>query len=416
MKQTLQKATVLYDTTFAEGTILDYEALNEMGIVCAITIPAPQKILDRSPSAHQLAICGIEFPAQTTFFYKVSYEQALYASQRVPSSLLLVKDLHILGLVIPASTEWTILSNIQEEKERNPNQPEDVSSAFRATLLGILQEPITLQNIKLRAKARLVFTESELSWSYQASNAQEGSIDTKGTVIKYRPFVEQALEVGKLSEVQYDALHFLATDYFKDNVEWASTLLGHYYKEKGEKEIAGSYYSQAYRLALTHHAPNDIEIQQLDYWLSKLRLGVSVIEKKYILRRLYLTNIFLLVVLFYTGVHLREEETAFLAGLRPKITEYDWAGMLYAASVLVGSAFALYASWRTFVTLRRIGALMLGLAIVGLFYSLYVLVSPAQELMDEVLLVYGPYVVLSLWVNAYALMLRDKEILEEEDK
>ncbi len=416
MKQTLQKATVLYDTTFPEGTLLDYEALNEMGIVCAITIPAPQKILDRSASAHQLAIRGIEFPAQTTFFYKQRYEQALYASQRVPSSLLLTKDLTVLGLRFPASTEWTFLTSIQDEKENDPTIPDNVSNSFRTTLLGILQEPLTIQNLELRSKTRLLFTEAELSWIYQQSNAQEGSIDTKGTVIKYRPFVEQALDEGTLDAVHYDALHFLATDYFKETVEWASTLLGHYYKEKGEKESAANYYSQAYRLALTSHSRDDVEVQQLDFWLSKLRMGASTIEKKHILRRFYMANIFLLVVLFYTAVHLREEETAFLEGLRPKITEHDWAGMLYAASVLLGSLFMLYTGWRTFATLRRIGALLLGLATVGTLFSLYIFATPAQELMDEVLLVYGPYLVFSLWLNSYALMLRDKEIVEEEEQ
>lgn len=414
MKQTLQKATILYDTTFPEGSILDYETLQEMGIVCAITIPVPQKILDRSSSVHQLAIGAIDFPAQTTFFYKKTHEQAQYGSQRVPSGLLLINDLKILGLSLPASTEWTVLTNIQEEKDKDPTTPDNVSNTFRATLLGILREPITLQNIELRAKTRLLLTERELNWSYQESNAKEGTIDTKGTVIKYRPFVEQALDGGHLDEIHYEALHFLATDYFKDAVEWASTLLGHYYKEKGEKEIAAGYYSRAYRLALTAHSPTDIEVQQLDYWLSKLRLGASTIEKKYILRRLYLANIFLLLVLFYTGVHLREEEMAFLSGLRPKITDYDWAGMAYAVTILGGSLFALYTGWRTYATLRRIGVILLGLATIGVGYSLYVLASPAQELMDEELLVYGPYIVFSMWVNAYALMLRDKGIVEEE--
>ncbi|MGH1337085.1 MAG: hypothetical protein ACRBFS_13255 [Aureispira sp.] len=416
MKQTLQKATILYDTTFPEGTILDYEALNEMGIVCAITIPVPQKILDHSSSKHQLVVENIVFPAQTTFFYKQTHEQALYGSQRVPRRLLLVNDLVILGTTLPASTEWTFLTSIQEDKEQEATLPDNVSNSFRSTLLGVLQERITLQNLELRPKTRLLFTEREWSWSYQQSNAQEGSIDTKGTLIKYRSFVEKALEEGHLEAVHYEALHFLATDYFKNTIEWSSTLLGHYYKEKGEKERASSYYSRAYRLALAAQGPSATEVQQLDYWLSKLRLGVSTTEKKYVLRRFYLTNILIILVLFYTAVHLREEEMAVLEGLRPQLASFDWASTAYALANLAGSVFALYAGWRAFAVLRRIGIILLGMASIGLFYSLYVLATPEKELMDEVLLVYGPYIVFSMWVNGYALMLKDKEILEEEER
>lgn len=415
MKQTLQKSTVLYDTTFPEGTVLDYEALNEMGVVCAITIPVPQKILDKSPSVQQLAVANIVFPAQTTFLYKKSYEQAQYSSQRVPSSLFLIKELEVVGIAFPPSTEWTFLTNIQEEKEKDPTLPDDVSNSFRSTLLGVLQEAITVDKLELRPKTRVLITETECSWSYQLNNAQEGSIDTKGTLIKFRPFVEQALEEGQLEPIHYEALHFLSTDYFKDTIGWACTLLGHYYKEKREKERAGLYYSRAYRLALAKGNPSDIEVQQLDYWLSKLKLGASATEKKHVLRRLYLVNIFLIVVLFYTAVHLREEEMAVLAGLRPKVSSFDWASMAYALTNLGASLVALYTGWRAFATMRRIGALILGLAIVGLGYSLYVLATPEKELMDKVLLIYGPYIVFSLWVNAYALMLRDKEILEEGD-
>lgn len=415
MKQTLQKATILYDTTFPAGTVLDYEALNEMGVVCAITIPAPQKILDRSPSVQQLAVAHILFPAQTTFFYKKTYEQAQYSSQRVPSSLLLVNELLVVGMSFPPSTEWTFLTNIQEEKEKDLITPEDVSNTFRSTLLGVLQESITVDNLELQPKTRILLTETEVSWSYQQSNAQEGTIDTKGTLLKFRPFVEQALEEGALESLHYEALHFLSTDYFKDTIGWASTLLGHYYKEKGEKEKAGSYYSRAYRLALAKGSPTDLEVQQLDYWLSKLKIGASTIEKKHVLRRLYMVNIFLIVVLFYTAVHLREEEMAVLAGLRPQVVSFDWASMAYALTNLIASTVALYTGWRAFATLRRIGALIMGLAVVGLVYSLYVLATPTKELMDQVLLIYGPYIVFSLWVNAYALMLKDVEILEEGD-
>lgn len=414
MRQTLQEATILYDTSFPKGTVLDYKALNEMGVACAITIPVPQKILEHSPSAPQLAVGEIVFPAQTTFFYKKTHEQALYASQRVPSSLLLVNELTVLGIRLPPSTEWTFLTRIQEENDKDTTAPDNVSNSFRSTLLGVLQETITVQNLELRSKTRLLLTEKEWRWSYQQHNSQEGKVDTKGTLFCYRAFVEQALDEGHLEEVHYEALHFLATDYFKENIEWASTLLGHYYKERGEKEKAGDYYSRAYRLALAARSPSDIEVQQLDYWLSKLRLGASTTEKKHVLRSLYLANILLIVILFYTAVHLREEEVAVLEGLRAESEAFAWSSTAYALSNLVGSIFAWYAGWRAFATLRRIGTLLLGMATIGLLYSLYILFTPNRELMDEILLVYGPYIVFSLWINVYALMLKDREILEEE--
>jgi hypothetical protein len=414
MKQTLQKTSILYDTTFPAGTVLDYNALNEIGVVCAITIPSPQKILDRSPVVHQLAIACITFPAQTTFFYKQAYDQGLYASQRVPSSLTLVKNLVVTGIAFPASTEWTVLTNI-DDKDQDPSTPEDVSNVFRSTLLGVLHESIMVENLELRPKTRLLFTERELSWSYQQSNAQDGSIDTKGTLFKYRPWVEQALEQGALQAIHYEALHFLSTDYFKETIEWACTLLGHYYKDKKENKQASKYYSRAYKLAVAANTEDALKVQQLDYWLSRLNLGASTTEKKYVLRRLYLVNIFLIVVLFYTALHLREEETAILAGLRPHIPSFDWASMAYASANLLGGLLALYTAWRAFATVRRIGGLLLGLALLSMGYSLYILATPAQELMDTVLVFYGPYMVLSMWTNAYALMLKDKELLMEEE-
>lgn len=414
MKQTLQKTTILYDTTFPAGTVLDYKAFNEMGVVCAITIPTPQKILDRSPVVHQLAIACITFPARTTFFYKQAYEQALYASQRAPSSLALVNKLVVTGITFPPSTEWTVLTSI-DDKDQEPHTPDDVSNIFRSTLLAVLQESIVVENLELRPKTRLLCTERELSWSYQQSNAQEGSVDTKGTLVKYRPMVEQALEQGALEERHYEALHFLSTDYFKDTIEWACTLLGHYYKDKEENEQAGKYYHRAYKLAVASNTADALKVQQLDYWLSRLNLGTSTTEKKYVLRRLYLMNIFLIVVLFYTALHLREEETAILEGLRPHITSFDWASMAYASANLIGGLFALYAAWRAFATVRRIGGGLLALALLSVGYSLYILVTPTQEFMDTILVIYGPYMVLSMWMNAYALMLKDKELLIEEE-
>lgn len=136
-------------------------------------------------------------------------------------------------------------------------------------------------------------------------------------------------------------------------------------------------------------------------------------EKKQVLRKFYMINIFLIVVLFYAGVHLNEEEKAFLAGLRPNQDSYDWATSFYAILGLACSLFSIYVGARTLATIPGIGVALGVLSVVGFVYSVVVLVYAATLRMEDVLLVYGPYIVIGMWLNASVMMWRDRDFLEQ---
>lgn len=415
MKQTLQETTILYDTTFPTGTQIDYDSLVEMGIVCSITIPQAQTILDRSPVVDRLAVHQITFPPQTTFFYKKRNDQINYAAQRVPCGLLLTQPLQVAGIQLPASAEWSFVTSVEQRPEESGKPEELEANTFRATLLGVLQEVTEINGMCLKPTTHLTLNEHKIAWHYtEPTSDKHTQTETRGTLLDYRSFVEQALEAGDLTEEHYEALRFLATDYFKDTVEWSSTLLGDYYRMQGDTPEAVRYYRRAYRIAVGTKGARSTAVQQLDFLLSRLRVGASVVEKKYVLRRLYLINSLFIVVLFYVGIHLREEQVAFLAGFRPNALPYEWAGVSYAVLAAGCALIALYTGWRTWATWRRIGSTMLLLGGAALLYSMYILGWQRDMSLTQALLVYGPYVVLSLWINAYALMLRDHEILIEE--
>lgn len=134
-------------------------------------------------------------------------------------------------------------------------------------------------------------------------------------------------------------------------------------------------------------------------------------EKKRILSKLYIANIFFIVVLFYAGVHLNEEEKAFLAGLRPSGDSYAWATSFYAGLEVMCTFFAGYVAVKTMKIMPKIGATMLLLSVIAFGYSIVVLSSSIHFKMEEVLLVYGPCIVLGMWLNAYAMMVREQDIV-----
>lgn len=127
------------------------------------------------------------------------------------------------------------------------------------------------------------------------------------------------------------------------------------------------------------------------------------------MRKLYIINIFLIVILFYAGVHLNEEEKAFLEGFRPNGDSYEWASSAYATLGCVCTVFAAYVGQKTFYRMPKIGIVMLILAIVLLAYSIATLVGEGAVQMQDMLLIYGPYIVLGMWLNAYSLMMRAEE-------
>lgn len=412
----LKEETVLYATTFPAGTIIyKHQTSDASKIVCGIKILAPQKILDQCVVQMQLTASAVLFPANTTFYYKIEKEAVKYASENVPSLVSFQEVLNLAGFLIPASSKLSFLVNTSqaffgEEEETDCLQAND----FSATVLITLKEKATLDKVTLPAETHLYLTGKELSWTYFGEDSNQNKMNKQGVLMDFKPHIEQVLETKDLDAIEYEALHYLSTSYFKENIEWASTLLGHYYKEKENIELAAKYYNQAYRTVVETEEPNKEKAYQLDYWISKLKLGTSITEKKHSLRKFYMVNIFLVVVLFYAGVHLNEEEKAFLAGLRPKQDSYDWATSFYAVLGLVCSLFAIYVGVRTLPMMRRIGVAVGLLALAGFIYSMVVLVYAETMRMEEVLLVYGPYIVIGMWLNAYVMMMRDRDFLEEE--
>jgi len=317
---------VLYATTFPAGTIIyTYEVSNGSKVVCGIKIFAPQKILDHCVVQMKLTGSAVLFPANTTFYYKIEKEAVKYASENVPTLVEFQETLNIAGFLIPASSKLSFLVNTSQsflgEEEPDSLQAND----FSATLLIILKENTSLGKVTLPEETHLYLTGKELSWTYFGEDANQNKMNKQGVLMDFKIQIEQVLETKDLDTIEYEALHYLSTSYFKEDIEWASTLLGHYYKDKKEIELAAKYYNQAYRTVVEVEEPNREKAYQLDYWISKLKLGTSITEKKHSLRKFYMVNIFFVLVLFYAGVHLNEEEKAFLAGLRPNQDSYDWA-------------------------------------------------------------------------------------------
>jgi hypothetical protein len=412
----LKEETVLYATTFPAGTIIyEHQTSDSSKVVCSIKILAPQKILDQCVVQMQLTGSTVLFPANTTFQYKIEKGRVEYASENVPTSVELQEVLNIAGFSIPASSTVAFLTNTNQASLGEGEDLENLqANDFRATLFITLKETITLGKTALPKETHLYLTGKELSWSYFGEDTNQNKMNKQGVLMNFKAHVERVLEEKNLDTIEYEALHYLSTSYFKENIEWASTLLGHYYKDQEETALAAKYYHQAYRTVVEVEEPNREKAYQLDYWISKLKLGSSITEKKHSLRKFYMFNIFLFVVLFYAGVHLNEEEKAFLAGLRPKQDSYDWATSFYAVLSLVCSLFAIYVGVRTLSTMRRIGVAVGLLSVVGFIYSMVVLVYAETMRMEDVLLVYGPYIVLGVWLNAYVMMMRDRDFLEEE--
>lgn len=125
------------------------------------------------------------------------------------------------------------------------------------------------------------------------------------------------------------------------------------------------------------------------------------------MRRLYVINILLIVVLFYAGIHLNEEEKAYLAGLRPDGDTYDWASTAYSIFAIVCTLFSSYVALRTLSDMRWGGGLLFLLSALGLLYAIITLLSPSIYKMEDVLQIFGPYIVLGMWVNAYIFLVAD---------
>ena len=113
----------------------------------------------------------------------------------------------------------------------------------------------------------------------------------------------------------------------------------------------------------------------------------------------------LFVALFYSGVHLNEEEQAFLEGLRSAASDsYAWAITAYAVFLVLCTVVASFLMYqidqlRTWGT--KTFALLSG--IVGL-YGIVQLFMNLDGTMQGFLRIVGVYVVIGIWVQFYFIL------------
>lgn len=99
------------------------------------------------------------------------------------------------------------------------------------------------------------------------------------------------------------------------------------------------------------------------------------------------------------GVHLREEEGAYLAGLRPNGDPYDWAGAYFSlfggfvALLGFGNGWSLRNDWSRTAWLYILSALLVTLIGAYAYWQ--------AATMSYLLLIWGLYIVSNVWLNTY---------------
>ena len=121
------------------------------------------------------------------------------------------------------------------------------------------------------------------------------------------------------------------------------------------------------------------------------------------MKKLFALNILLIVSLFYTGIHLNENEKNFAAGYYPG-DNYEWAASAYAAWVVFCMIFAFFVAYKTIRVSRIAGLLMILLSASVMIYAIFISVSSQVHSMQEILYVFGVYIILGMWVNVYMLL------------
>jgi hypothetical protein len=121
------------------------------------------------------------------------------------------------------------------------------------------------------------------------------------------------------------------------------------------------------------------------------------------MKKLLALNILLIVTLFYTGIHLNENEKNFAAGYYPG-DNYEWAASAYAAWVVFCTIFATYVAYKAICVSRIAGWSMMLLALSVMMYAIFVSMSSDAKSMYEVLHVFGIYIILGMWINLYLLL------------
>lgn len=129
-----------------------------------------------------------------------------------------------------------------------------------------------------------------------------------------------------------------------------------------------------------------------------------------------IVQVLLMVVLFYTGLHLYEQQTSVLEGLRPGRDTYDWAGMVFSITSLVVVVFSIWVGFKEMAINKIGGVLLIGLSIAAGFHSITVLVSAPIETMGEILFYFKYYLVLGLWLSVYLFFAQvDTELKSEQE-
>ncbi|MCH2021579.1 MAG: hypothetical protein MK207_03770 [Saprospiraceae bacterium] len=119
------------------------------------------------------------------------------------------------------------------------------------------------------------------------------------------------------------------------------------------------------------------------------------------MKKLYALNILLFTILFFAGIHLNEEEKAFIAGLRPQGDNYAWASFAFAAWGFLCALFSVILSYKTINKFRLI-AMAYGLFSLGVsICALIILLGFERTSIQESLIVFGPYIVLGMLINFY---------------
>lgn len=119
------------------------------------------------------------------------------------------------------------------------------------------------------------------------------------------------------------------------------------------------------------------------------------------MRKELITQVLLIVILFYTGLHLYEQQTAVSEGLRSGKDTYDWGGTTFSSIAIIVTLFSTYIGFKALSINKIGGGLLLLLSVLTSYYTIMVLVSTQIETMQEILSYFKYYIVLGLWLCVY---------------
>lgn len=132
------------------------------------------------------------------------------------------------------------------------------------------------------------------------------------------------------------------------------------------------------------------------------------------MRKELITQVLLIVILFYIGLHFYEQQIAVSEGLRPGSDNYDWAGTTFSITAIIATFFSAYIGYKALSVNKIGGGLLLFLSILTSCYVIMVLVSVPNETMQEILFYLKYYIVLGLWLTVYLFFALPKLMPQKE--